>query len=108
MLQTFEITRSFWINIISMSFLPGINTVGLAQHVPFPVPMPILGQTREMYNWELMCDMMMQDIRIMSSHMKMMRMECVRQRLERQQVLAQRAREQTSDKVAAPEMAEGQ
>jgi hypothetical protein len=55
-----------------------------------------------------MCDMMMQDIRIMASHMKMMRVEYVRQRLERQQVLAQRVREQISDKPVQSKAAQGQ
>lgn len=91
-----------------MSSSPGINTVGFTQHVPFSVPISELGQTRDVYNWEFMCDMMMQDIRIMASHIKMMRVECVRQRLGRQQLLAQRMREQVSDKPVVPEAAEGQ
>jgi hypothetical protein len=44
----------------------------------------------------------------MESHMKMTRMGCVRQRLERQQTLAERGREQASDERVAPETAEGQ
>lgn len=89
-----------------MAFSPGTNTVGFAQDVSYPIPASNLGQTRNVYHWELMCDMMMQDIRIMARHMKMMRMECVRQRLERQQILAQCARDQGSPESVEPAPAE--